>query len=947
MRPTPHRKTFADHPPGNPQPAKPERANLVNAAHPFHTPVAHSFTSPQTAPHPFAPHPLAQLAASLAAGILAANIFSPPLLILLVNCLTAGLLTLAFLWKRQTSAATAFLAIAFLFAGGSLASIETRRNNSDTLKALFYQGTFESRQPVELTGVLQRYPETAPDGFYLTLRVERVRERNFEKAVSGLVTILLPVRDQTSAVDYQRLELRYGARLRVMTALNRSDDYRNPGVSKFTEYLDRKGHDAAGYLKSPLLIERLDDVPVFLPIAWVYQLRQRMEAQIIARFSPETAGVLLASILGNRHFLSHATAERFREGGTFHVLVISGLHISFIGGLMFLLARRITRNRSWQFVLATAVLWSYAIGVGAEASVVRAALMFTLIAFAPIVSRRGASLNSLGAAALVLLIWRPSELFDPSFQLTFLSVLAIVVFGWPLLRRMSRIGSWRPTRETPTPPVGPAWLRSLSESLFWSEADWLKEMARLNYSYKIIKTPLAGTLERYRLQRPLRYAFGATLVSVTVQITMLPLFVIYFHRVSISSIILNIIVSLLMAVLALAAVVGLALEQISTTLASPAFGLANAINWMMVHSVDPLSGLGLASMRLPEYSGWSSVIYVLYFLPFMALGLCLSRWHPLRLSAGEPQTWKVGRLALLAQLSLQVIIIAHPLSAPGPDGQLRVDFMDVGQGDAALVTMPDGTTVLVDGGGKPNFHDRSNGVDGKESFSRDTRSVGEAVVSEYLWWSGRDRIDYVLATHADADHMDGLNDVIRNFEVRGALVARNSPKNPQVAKFHDTARALGVPIILVGAGDVLRFAGATGAVLWPPAQRRPEEPSRNNDSIVLRLQIGSRSILLTGDIEKSAETALISANPNLPVDVVKVAHHGSKTSSTNDFVNATRPILAVISVGQRSMFGHPHSEIVGRWQHSGAKILTTGENGMISVTSDGEDLRVKTFVTRP
>ena len=126
--------------------------------------------------------------------------------------------------------------------------------------------------------------------------------------------------------------------------------------------------------------------------------------------------------------------------------------------------------------------------------------MFTLMAFAPIVARRAASLNALGAAALFLLAWQPSDLFDPSFQLTFLSVAAIVVFAWPLLRRMAEIGSWRPTRATPYPPSCQRWLRALSEALFWQEKKWRLELLQLNYRYKLFKTPLAARLERYHLQ---------------------------------------------------------------------------------------------------------------------------------------------------------------------------------------------------------------------------------------------------------------------------------------------------------------------------------------------------------------------------------------------------------------------------------------------------------------
>jgi competence protein ComEC len=907
----------------------------------------------QTARHrqPFVAHPLAQLAAAFAAGILGAHFFSAPIFLLLLLFLLASLIALAFLFKRKPGAATAFITIAFLLAGFCLASMEKRSVSSDRLKALIDRGTIAAGEPVELTGVLERNPESAPGGFYLALRAERLRIKEVEKMVSGIVTLLLPVHEKITKEDYQRLELRYGARVRVMTFLNRADNFQNPGVSKFTEYLERRGYDAAGHLKSPLLIERVDDDPVFLPLAWLYQWRQRLETRIVSHFSPDTASVLLASLLGNRYFLSRATAERFREGGTFHVLVISGLHMSFIGGVVFLLARRITRNRSWQFVLATTVLWCYALAVGAEASVVRAALMFTLIAFAPIVSRRGGSLNSLGAAALVLLVWCPGDLFDPSFQLTFLSVLAIVVFGWPLLQRISRIGLWRPTRETPYAPACPSWLRSFSESLFWSHRTWEREMARLNYSYKLFKSPLAATLERYHLQRPLRYVVGAMVVSFSVQITLLPLLIVYFHRVSVSSLILNVGVSVLMAMLALVAIAGLVVEQVSTAAATPLFVMANALNWLMIHSVDPLTRLGIASARIPEYSRWSSVIYLLYCSPLVALAVSLSRWHPLgppSLGNGREASQMV-QAPIVAQVILLAIVILHPLSAGSTDGRLRVDFLDVGQGDSALITMPDGTTLLMDGGGRPNFFsgDGTAGADDKEPFARDTRSVGEAVVSEYLWWRGLDRVDYVVATHADADHIDGLNDVVRNFEVRSALVARTPRKDAEFAKFRDTATARGLPIFVIGAGDVLRFTGTTASVLWPRASAKAETGSRNNDSIVLRLQLGERSVLLTGDIESRAEAAVLSGGSVLPEDVVKVPHHGSKTSSTEAFVSATRSKLAIISVGQNSMFGHPHKEVVERWRNKGAEVLTTGKSGMITVSTNGKDLQVKTFVKAP
>ncbi|MGH9971088.1 MAG: ComEC/Rec2 family competence protein [Pyrinomonadaceae bacterium] len=900
----------------------------------------------------FCANPLTYLAAAFGTGILGSHVLNPSLIPLLALAAVASLFAVVAVLKQRTRVAAAILNVTFLLAGACLASVEKQSVRPDSLKALLDGGAIASGQPVELTGVLERQPELAPSSLYLTLRSERLASKRSEQNVAGVVLLLAPIDQKTRAEEYERLELRYGARVRVMTALNRADNFRNPGVSSLTEYLELKGYDATGVVKSPLLIERLDDERVFLPLAWLYDWRQRLQNQITARFPPQTSSVLLASLLGNRYFLSQTTAERFREGGTFHVLVISGTHISFLGGLVFVAARRITRKRGWHFLLSFVVLWGYALAVGAEASVVRAALMFTIVAFAPVVARHASALNALGAAALVLLVWRPGNLLDPAFQLTFLSVLAIVVLAWPLLQRISNIGSWRPTRDTPHPPACAAWLRSASEVLFWSERNWQREMARLNYSYGLFKAPLAAKLERYHLQRFFRYAFEAFVVSASVQLTLLPLLILYFHRVSLSSLFLNIGVSVLMAMLSITALSGLLIAQVSSALAWPLFSLANAFNWLMVHSVDPFARLGIASLRLPEYSGWSASIYALYYLPAVILAASLSNWNPL----GQTLAWRrhalgAAHAAALAQVVALALIITHPRSSDMADGRLHVNFLDVGQGDSAFIRLPDGTTLLVDGGGRPKFQARGRRADGDpdEAFERDTRSIGEAVISEYLWGQGVDRLDYVIATHADADHIDGLSAVVRNFAVRSALVARTPRDDVEFAAFYDSAQAEGVPVSVIGAGDLLRFGSTAATILWPPPTADPRARSGNNQSIVLRLLFGQRSILLTGDIEKRAEAAMLErpeVRQQLRADVVKVAHHGSKSSSTQGFIDAASPRFAIISVGQTSIFGHPHKEVSERWRSTGAEVLTTGRCGMITVTTDGQNLEMITFVRK-
>jgi competence protein ComEC len=839
--------------------------------------------------------PLFFLASAFAAGILCERLTAPPLAPTLACGLSATLVSLLSFFRRNCRAATTttLVLVAFACAGAGLSAVERRSHAEDSLRRFYEDGRIEAGAPVELTGVLTRPPEVAPDGLALRLRVERVRYKGEDGACVGAVELFAPTRDARARVEYEALELRRGARLRVLVVLSRAERFRNPGVARWSEFLERKELDARGTIKSPLLVERLDDERVALPLVWLDAQRARLIDSARDLFSVETAGVVNASLVGQRHGLTRDVAERFREGGTFHVLVVSGLHVTFVGGLVWRLARRITRRPARRWAAATLCVWLYAVMVGAESSVVRAALMFTLMTFAPVVARRATSVNALGGAALVLLAWRPSQLFDPSFQLTFLSVLAIIALAWPLLSKLRDAGAWRPTQERPFPPVAPRCWVALGESLYWSERVWRRELARSTYTYEMFKTPLAARLERWRLQRGARYLFASVVVSSCVQAGLLPVLVLYFHRLTPAALLLDIWVGLLMLLLSFAALTAMLLAVFSTTLAAPFVWLAERCTWLMTHGVEPFAAMGAAGLRLPEYTGAAAIVYVLYYAPLVFLAVALARWRPVRTrheafdaSADAPGR-RLVMLAAAAQVLLFLVIVFHPLSAARPDGRLRIDFLDVGQGDAALLTTPEGKTLLVDAGGRPAFDTRTRSDvddDGQEDapFERDTRGVGEMVVSEYLWRRGLDRIDLIVATHADADHIDGLNDVLKNFRVGAALVGRAPADDEEFARFAETARrAGGVPVQLVMRGDAFEFGGASFEVLWPSAAvEGAAAASPNEESLVLRVRYGRRSFLLTGDIEARAEASLVAAEgAALRCDALKVAHHGSLLST--------------------------------------------------------------------
>jgi competence protein ComEC len=858
---------------------------------------------------------------------------------------TLAVVSVLLVCSRKSLAASVCLVTAFLLTGLSLGIADPKPRNR--VSKFYEEGIIAAGDPVELTATVEGSPETAPDRIYIRVVARKLAFKQIEYDCSGVILLTAHITDDERRRAFDELELRHGARLRVMVVLDREDAYRNPGVLQFTEYLERNAFEATGVIKSPLVVERLDDESVFLPLAWLYEWREKLQHEFRARFSVETSGVLSAALLGNRYGLSQSAADRFRAGGTFHVLVISGMQISFIGALVFAGAGWFTRRRIWRFAIAVLLIWSYTIAVGGDTPVARAAWMFTLVILAPVMWRRANSLNVIGATGLLLFVWRPANLFDPSFQLTFLSVLAIVLLAVPIMRMMQRVGSWAPTTVSPYPPACPDWYRKLSEALFWSEANWRAEMAASNIKYRLFKTPIAAKLEQWRLQKICRFIFAAIVVSVVVQIAMLPPMILYFHRLSFASLFLNILVGAIMALIGIVAVAAVIVAQASPWMAIPLLWTVEKLNSLMIHAVDPFTRLGVASIRLPHYSSWMACIYALYYVPFLLLVVAIARWDPLELPAIPGRSRRSRRMVSMAVVSLIglfVLIVLHPSSAARPDGKLHVDFLDVGQGDSALLTMPDGTKLLIDGGGHPNIDWTGEGEGDEESFRRDTRTIGEGVVSEFLWSKGLDQIDYVLATHADADHIDGLNDVVRNFKVRGAIVARTPVNDAGFGRFVASLNRAGVSMEVIGAGDSLQIGDVTIDVLWPPPLTNVNSTYRNNDAVVLRVRYGERVLLFTADIEKEAENMLLRSEVNLRADVIKVAHHGSRTSSTPPFVDAAHPNVAVISVGRTSIFGHPHKEVVDRWRASSAQVMTTGESGTISVVTDGRDLAVSTFV---
>ena len=799
-------------------------------------------------------NPMLWLAMAFSAGILAQDVFDFELVRAIGISVVLALAAFVF---RSRSIATTLILISFATAGFASALIEKLSVSSDRIKTLYDNGTIRSGDPIEVDGVLLGSPEPSADSVLLNLRAEKLNYRGRELNVSGNVRLFLRVaKNVESNLKSEISDLKYGSRLKIVCTLDRDDEFLNPGVISRKEMLDRLGVDAVGSIKSRLLIEKIADESVFIPLAWVYDQRARLIEDFRKNMSGPAAGVMIASLLGDKYFLDKDTADLFREGGTFHILVISGLHITFIGGLLLLFVRQITRNRWTQFIVTMAVLWAYTLAVGADVPVVRAAVMFTIMSYSYVIYRRASLLNSLGLSGLILLVWRPSDLLNPSFQLTFVSVAAIIVFAYPLIDTLRRIGSWTPSTVHPFPPNVPNWLRSFCETIYWDWEVWTYESKRHIWTASVIKTPfLAGRVKRW-IQRILQYLFEGILVSLIVQVCMLPLSVVYFHRVSVVSILLNLWVGFFIALESFAAVVAVLTNNVSSPLAAAFFMVADILNWLMLLLPRLFADNAWLSFRLPAYSGYGRMIYFLFFVPIMFLAIALNRWNPFELGQRSPMMRRrVVVPAMAVLMVLGAVIVLHPLSVEPPDGRLHVDFLDVGQGDAAFVTFPDGRTLLVDGGGRMKY---KGGDEDAESFEPDVQSIGESVVSQFLWHRGYSKVDFILATHADADHIQGLTDVAKNFEIGLAIFGRMPIDDPDFAELASVLTRRAIPIDLVERGDRFKFGDVTVEVLYPAASDDRNARSNNDHSVVLRIVYGSRAFLLTGDIERLAESELVS-----------------------------------------------------------------------------------------
>src|SRR5580700_6054503 len=818
----------------------------------------------------------------------------------------------ALLRRNWILAAALFAAGAWLSLGMAASNLERASVPVNLASSLIESGKLDAETALRWRGRLRSDPLPLPWGMRYEISLDEVDSSAGITPVAGGLRLTFYGADSASSVPPPA---RAGDRIEVLARARPVYNFGDPGSFDFRGYLARQNIQLQGSLRNGQLLTIVDH-PRLTLFDRSARLRGRFLSSLNELFAsrPDEGALARAMLLGDRTFVERDRVVDFQKTGVYHVLVLAGLHVGALAAFFLWAGRRLRLSQLQRILLTLLALAAYASLVEDRPPILRAVLMAAVFLSAKIIYRQMDLINVAAVSALLILAARPSEITDASFLLSFSAVATIGAIAVPCIARSSepyRRALDHLSDVTRDPAHAPRVIQFRMEMR--AAADWLS--ARLPR----FAAPFGSGLVAHPFRAAL-YFWEIIFISAVLQLGMLPPLAYYFHRVALAGPFANVPALLLTG---LAVPIGF-LTLAASLVSHPLAGLIAKVLGLILSTLDAavrwFAGLHGASYRIPGPTVTLMAIFV---------GLAVV------LSAAIRMHWKLWwpSSAAMALLGAAAIIATHPFSPRLAPQRLELTVLDVGQGDSLFLSFPRGRTMLVDGGGElGNFH--SGGM-------RSGIDVGEDVVSPYLWSRGLKKIDVVALTHAHEDHLGGLPAIFENFRVGEFWVGRDI-QSGAYRQVLAAARAHGVLVRHLKQGDSFSEDNVSGTVLWPDDPSE-SQAAKNDDSLVLRLTDGAETLLLAGDIERPSERRILAEEQPVKVNFLKVAHHGSKTSTTDPFLSAAHPAFAAISVGRNNLFGHPSPEVTERLEAAGVRVYRTDRDGAITASTDGKSLSVSTF----
>ncbi len=664
-----------------------------------------------------------------------------------------------------------------------------------------------------------------------------------------------------------------GDRVRVLVRLRRPPARHNPGGGDPRRRLLRQGvaYTATVPHCREVLVEPAAGGG---PRRAAERARAAVAAFIDSRPAPADRRSLLAALtIGEAGGIEPELRRAFSRAGLAHLLAVSGLHLAFVAlGFYWLLVHGLACSqrlgnrldvRRLAAGLVVPAVGFYVLLAGARLPSVRAGVAVGCFLVAAMVQRRIEPLQSLAAAALLVLGLWPQSLFDISFQLSFAAVAGLLLLA---------------------PPLADA----------------------LRVPWRRAEMP-GGLLARVRV-----HALQLLLISAVAAAATAPLVAAHFHQVSLLGLVANLIA------VPLAAWLLVPLGLMAALLLVPWPAAAGAVMDLALWVSGGLIALAEQLARLPVGHWTTAGPDRLQLLAWYGGLLALAGWR----------RWRAARW--LAAAAAAVLLVSWTAGALAPRFRDRLELvaLDVGQGESLLLRLPGGREVLIDGGG---------------AFRSDF-DVGRHVVAPALWAQGVDELEAVVVSHRHPDHVGGLPAVVELFAPRQVWTPAPLAGCETSAPLAAAVAEADVDIRQLAAGDLVHDSdGVRIDVLWPgPGATGLEE---NERSLVLRVRHDDNTLLLTGDLDRRGEAALLESGVNLRADVLKVGHHGSRYGTSEAFLQRVRPQEALISAGAGNRYNLPHPSLLQRLERAGVRVWRTDRHGAIRVVSDGADLAIVPAVT--
>lgn len=650
-------------------------------------------------------------------------------------------------------------------------------------------------------------------------------------------------------------------------------DYRDPGVPSDRIRLARQGIVLLGSVKSAALVTLVKRGTLLDETAAALRARVRdATALAVGRWSPKSAGVVTAILIGDRTGLDAEDERRLQEAGTYHVIAISGGNIALLTALLVGCGRAARLPVRTTAAASVGLLAFYGYAAGLAPSVLRATVAGMIYLAARAVDHRGGALNAIAVAAAFAAVGAPLTVLDPGFVLSFGATFAIIVSA---------------DRIAPRPAT-----------------------SRRDHA--------SG-----RLQRLARTGGNALLAlgvaTLCAEIALAPVGARLFGRVSFAGLFLNFAAIPLMSIIQVAGLLAVAVSPISATLAAAAGWVAHAGTVALLGSASVVDAAPWLVVDLPSptwmlivawYAGCAGLLFIERL-----------RWRALGAA--------VAVIAGGTMLESPPLVRATQVPA-APAGWTRIVFLDVGQGDAALVQPPNSAPILVDAGGVPGT-----------AFD-----LGRRVTLPAVWAFGVSRLGALVLSHGDPDHIGGAPPLLRALSPHEIWDGIPVPSHLPLQHLRELAQRAGIPWIERRAGESLSAGSLRIGVLSPPMPTWERQRVRNDDSVVLEARIGDVAFLLPGDISQAAERDVVPSFEPAPIVIVKAPHHGSAGSSSQAMIDALRPAAVIFSAGKRNPFGHPAPAVVDRYRGAGAQIFSTADDGAVVVDTDGKQVVVWTWMGR-